>query len=163
MIVCEYFDGDNNETIKWVQHDIYSYMVYFLYKYSANRYLQDIKLAFVSPDFVPIIKNKKLFDHRVLQHHHDLIAANYRYFLAPREEYNPCPSDFDLKSFYKEAWKLYYLKEVDLLSEIDEISEQIVTAVAFENTDLGYAAEEKLTLLLLQRYVGLPQEKWRRK
>lgn len=163
MIMCEYFKGDNNETLMRVQHDIYSYMVYFLYKYSANRYLQDIKLAFVSPDFVPIIRNKKSFDHRVLQHQHDLIAANYRYFLASREEYSPFPSDFDLKGFYKEVWKKYYLKEVDLLAEIDEISEQIVTAVAFENTDRGYAAEEKLTLLLLQRYVGLPQEIWRRK
>lgn len=160
LIVGEYFDGDNNNTLKWVQHDIYSELVYWIYKYSADHFTQNIKFTFVGPDFVPILRKTKTFDHRVLQTQHDIIATNYRYLLSVHEDVS-VQVGFDLKRYYKTAWKLYFHEEAELLSNNEEIATAIATAVAYQNTDRGYKAEKELISLLLSRYSELPKEKWR--
>ncbi len=156
MWVGPVFEGDNNKTLMMVQHDIYHRLVWDLYNFSANKYLNDIKYTFVYPDFVPIIRTKESFDHRVLQVAHDIIAAYYRFILVPTHDAIIVPEDFDLKKYYEAAWKEYYLQEVAILSTIDEIAEAIVISVAYQNTDRGYEAEDKRNRLLWSRYSNMP-------
>lgn len=46
--------------------------------------------------------------------------------------------------------------ESQLLARDDQISKNIIKAVAFENKDLGYLAEENLSEHLLHRYAFVP-------
>jgi hypothetical protein len=152
MIVGCYFDGDENDTLKWVQHDEYGKMLWSLFDALASRYLLDIRYTWISPDFVPILRKIKNYDHRVLQVAHDLIAAYYRFTFCNRVDNVIIPEGFDIKDYYLAAWRAYYIQEVNLLSQLEEIAESLVTAVAYQNTDRGYQAEDNLRVLLLKRY-----------
>ena len=156
MIICDVFEGDNNETMKLIQHDTYSKLLGYLFSNSASRYLDDIKYTWVSPDFVSKIRNLKSFDHRTLQYAHDLIAAYFRFIFSDSFPSDLFPEKFDIISFFTSIWKEYYLQEVAILSKIEPIAEMIVTAVGFQNTERGYDAEDKLHELLLQRYQSMP-------
>ncbi|MDD5369408.1 MAG: hypothetical protein PHQ40_09995 [Anaerolineaceae bacterium] len=152
MNVGNSFDGDENDTLKWVQHDTYSETLWLLYRCAADHYLLNVRYTWEFPDFVPIIRNVNNFDHRVLQDGHDLIAGYYRFLFCPRPSQLPFPQGFDPKTYYLQAWKAYYFQEVGLLGEQEEIAAAIVSAVAFENTPRGYTAEGQLHQLLCHRY-----------
>jgi len=154
--MTDVFEGDNNEVMKLIQHDIYNDLLGYLFSYSASRYLDDIKYTWISPDFVPKIRNLNGFDHRTLQGAHDLIAAYFRYLLSDSFPQNLFPEKFEIINFYTIIWKEYYLQEVALLGEIEPIAEMIVTAVGFQNTERGYDAEDKLRELLKERYKLMP-------
>lgn len=156
MIVERVFENDENEYLKWVQHNIYDDLLWHLYQNAASHYLLDVQYIWVFPDFVPIIRQLKTFDHRVLQDGHDLIGAYYRFILCPHQNSVGFPDGFNAKEYYQAAWKDYYLQEVRLLGDLETIAEAIVTAVAFENTDRGLESERRLRDLLLQRYKSMP-------
>jgi hypothetical protein len=155
MIVSNYFDGDENDVLKWVQHDAYGDALTFMYRSAADRYLKDIRYTWVSPDFVPKIRHIDGFDHRVLQLAHDLVAAYYRFAFCSRLDKLDLPEDFNDKEYYLGAWRAYYRQEMGLLAQKEEIAEAILIAVAFQNTDRGYAAEDKLQALLVDRYKAM--------
>lgn len=156
MIMGESFLGDENQILKIVQQNAYSELLWFLYQSSADHYLSDIRYTWEFPDFVPILKTLKHFDHRVFQNAHDLIAAYYRFSFCPHQDPAGTPEDFNIRAYYLAAWKAYYLQETAILGTIEEFAEAIVTAVAFQNTERGYASEDKLDELLKQRYHSLP-------
>lgn len=150
-----YFDGDDVDEMQKVQLDLYSSLVWQLYHVSADRYLMDVKNTWDFPDFVPVIRNKQSFDHRVLQGAYDLIAAYYRFLFTRREGRPPFPEGFLEKEYYADAWKAYYQQEIQLLSRNDLIAEAIISAVAFENMERGYSAEDRLGQLLRDRYSSM--------
>ncbi|HNZ02103.1 MAG TPA: hypothetical protein PKJ34_12880 [Anaerolineaceae bacterium] len=156
MIMGESFLGDENKILIRVQDDAYRELIWFLYHSSAIHYLFNIRYTWVFPDFVPILRKIKTFDHRVLQNAHDLIAAYYRFSFCPHQNPAGIPEDFDIRTYYLAAWKAYYLQETAILGTIEEFAEAIATAVAFQNTERGYASEDKLDELLKQRYHSLP-------
>lgn len=156
MIIGRTFVGDDNDLLMMAQHDIYiNISVGMLFRVAANRYLLDIRYTWEYPDFVPIIRTKSTFDHRVLQTGHDIIAAYYRFLVKTINVDPPFPDGFDVKRYYTEAWKEYFSQEVELLVRNEAIAELIVSAAAFENTERGYAAEEELTKVLKERYSAM--------
>lgn len=155
MLVYPVFEGDDNQTLAWVQHNAYWKLIGSFFRYAADHYLNDIRYTWESPDFINIIRKTESFDHRVLQDAHDMVAAYYRFILAPHQDHLEITEGFDIKSYYLAAWEAYYHQEISLLSQVEEFSEAIVTAVAFQNTERGYAAEAKLREFLLQRYKAM--------
>ena len=50
MLVCDRFVGDNNETLQWVQHDVYWNVLNFLYSYPKGIYLQAVAFTGVETE-----------------------------------------------------------------------------------------------------------------
>jgi len=162
MIVSDRFVGDNNEALKWVQHDVYWNVLHFLYRYPKGIYLQAVAFTGVETELFKKIKEKDRFDHRVLQEAYEKIAAYYRYqypdkwgqlvlpFVAPDCE-NLSLEEI-LVEIYKREWTSYWYEEVRKLSEEPLIVRAILTAVVYQNTDDGYEAEDLLMELLHDRY-----------
>jgi hypothetical protein len=152
MIVGSCFNGDSNETLMLIQHDLYFPLLGLLVQYSKERYLNAIRLIGVKTELAKLVEQIKRFDHRVLQNAHDRIAAYYRFAHDNRGQ---MPLPFDNKTyedFLIEEWSTFFTEEAQKLTESDPIVIAILTAVAYENTQKGYAAEKHLLTLLDMRY-----------
>ncbi len=162
MIVSDRFEGDNNEALKCVQHDMYWPLLPFLYTYPKGIYRQAISYTGVGTELYKTIGEIENFDHRVLQEAHDKIAAYYRYQhpdklgqlvlpLAAPDCGNLSLEEI-LKEIYTREWSSYWYEEIRSISEEPLIVSAILTAVAYQNTDDGYEAEDLLLELLHDRY-----------
>ena len=152
MIVGSRFPGDDNETLMWVQHDLYGAHVAALFSYARERYLRAASLLSLRTDLSEKISAIRCFDHRVLQNAHDVIAAYYR-FAHDRGGQLPL---FDEGVSYEEqlrlSWSRYFDQEAQLLGEDDAVARAILRSVAYANTPEGYKAEDELAELLSSRY-----------
>jgi hypothetical protein len=171
MTVGDEFPGDDNEGLKRIQHDLYfsSSGVTLLCRAADRRYASAIRLLSVSSDLWEAMKqhNEKYysgcefsviegqviqrFDHRVLQSAYDMIAAAFRF--RNKDLWAPLFADLeDTKAVMMKAWLAFWPSEVRRLAENDEITKAILTAVAFQNGERGYAAEKELGVLLRSEY-----------
>ncbi len=156
------FPGDNNEALKCVQHDTCWTLLPYLATYPRSIYLQAIYYTGVDTELSKKIRGIEKFDHRVLRSAHDKIAAYYRYrhpdklgqlvfsFVAP--DCDNLSLEEILEEIYKREWCSYWYEEVRSLSEEPVIVRAILTAVAYQNTDDGYEAEDLLMELMHDRY-----------
>jgi hypothetical protein len=160
MIICPWFSGDTNRALQKVQHDLYPFVVGLLFDRPRKRYLRSAQLLGVHTFFAQKVAPITRFDHRVLQRAHDIVAADYRFFwddggqvplpLARRERY---------EDLLERRWKEFYTQEVTNLTEDDSIVVAVLTAVAFQNKDTGYDAEDRLQELLEARYSSVATAK----
>jgi hypothetical protein len=84
-----------------------------------------------------------------------MIAAYYRFEHDPRGQMPLFPEGISYEQYLEREWRAYYQREVTVLAGEDAIARMIVTAVAYENSERGYAAEDRLKYLLDQRYGDL--------
>jgi hypothetical protein len=91
------------------------------------------------------------FDHRVLQSSYDTIAAWFR-FCNPELWLPLFPCDEIMKDVNLAAWRKFWSSEVKRLIDKDEITIAILTAVAYQNREKGFAAERELNGLLRLEY-----------
>jgi hypothetical protein len=162
MIVGDRFEGDNNDVLKWVQHDLYWTLLPMLFLYMKNRYLWATSYTGVDTDLSKKIIEIDRFDHRVLQDAHDKIAAFFRYEFPDKLSQMVIPGTIPdckelnleetLKECYRREWTKYWYKEIRKLSNEPIIARAIITAVSYQNTDEGYEAEDLLLELLHDRY-----------
>lgn len=162
MIVCDRFKGDNNEALKWVQHDAYWSLLPFLFSYPKGIYRQAVSYTGVQTELYKSVRAIRKFDHRVLRSAHDKTAAYYRYqhpdklgqlvlpFVAP--DCTNLSLEEILDEIYKREWCSYWYEEVRNISKEPLIVRAVLTAVAYQNTDDGYEAEDLLMELLHDRY-----------
>ena len=171
MLVADEFLGDDNAVLKDIQHENYGteHGVALLYRASERRYTAAIRLLSVSTDLwemmkrhdetyysnmkYPVLKDEPIrcFDHRVLQSAHDTIAAAFR--SRNKDLWVPLfQEDENTKAVTKMAWLTFWSSEVERLAANDEIAKAILTAVAFQNGERGYAAEKELDRLLRSEY-----------
>jgi hypothetical protein len=176
MIISSEFPGDNNDDLKWVQHDEYmkDCGVAYLLRCAQERYGDAIRLLGVETDLwqqmrrhdelyypwsekVPQQLPIQMFDHRVLQAAHDEVAAVFRFR-------NPalCTPLFPLsEAGLKELttlWLQFWTAEVNRLVKNNRVTLAVLQAVAYQNEELGYAAERELLKLLQAEYVDLPRK-----
>ena len=167
MWVGHEFPGDDNHTLKMVQHGCYWGKVWQLFAAAKNRYVRACGLiGFETVVFKRIIKIDSL-DHRVLQGAHDKIAAYYRFAYddggqmtlfsleQPIQTYFPDSDEANYKAKLLTAWNQFYDDEVKELAEDDGIAHAILNAVLYENKPKGYEAEDELARLLKARYGDL--------
>lgn len=144
MIVSEYFKGDNNETLKWIQHDVYFNLVGYLFEYPKSKYLNAAELIDIEIPLVEKVRSVTSFDHRIFQNHHDIIAAWYRYEEDDRGQASLFPEGGSQKNHFLLGWTRFYRSTVQDLTEYNDFVRSVLTAVCYQNTSLGYLAEEKL-------------------
>ncbi len=162
MIVGDRFEGDNNEILKCIQHDLYWTLLPLLFSHMRDRYLWAIRYTEVNTVLSQRIINIDRFDHRVLQNAHDKIAAYFRYEFPDKLGQFVIPSTMPdckelrpeeaLKEYYRREWTAYWYKEISKLSDEPFIARAILAAVAYQNTEDGYEAEDLLLELLHDRY-----------
>ena len=152
MIVGNCLPGDNNDKLKWIQHDLYELSLKHLVDSAELRYLSGVRLVGVETELARRLTSKDSFDHRVLQDPHDKIAAHYRYKHDSGGQM-PLPMDgLSYEGRLKRVWFRFSMEEGERLAGIDWIARAILTAVAYQNTPQGHQAEKDLTAALREEY-----------
>lgn len=135
-----------------VQIDSYFDQIVHFYRAGANYYLLDIRYTFVFPEWLPIIKKKKSFDHRTLQGAFSKMQSFFLFLFCPEKVYKPFPEGFDRYNFYMDSWESFFRQEINILRKSEEFSENVCIAVAYQNTERGYEAENRLEEFMKNRY-----------
>ena len=165
MIVGEYFPGDDNNHVQWIQHDCYGEALAMIGKWCRNRYLSSVR----DLDIPTLIRNKALslpmngFDHRTLQLFHDFLAASFRFYNAEDLQPKlPFPGEDEEKRI-KSMWFSYLEIELERFStEHKGIVKNVMEAVCYSNPNpIGIRAEDKLAHIVINdgRYDFLSAEK----
>ncbi len=168
MIVGYSFEGDNNEFLQGIQHDLYGESLYHLVRTARYEYLDACYLINYSSDFSVGVRNITAFDHRVLQATHDMIAAWYRYKYADREAQlslplsEPSASPVEaLAETYGAQWREFWRQETDTLTSEEPFIRAILRAMVYLNSERGYQAENLLWHLLIERYDASEWHLWK--
>jgi len=160
MIVGICFAGDRNDKLKWIQHDLYDKLMVRLFTYSKARYYTAVRVLGVETELRRRVSSIKSFDHRVLQEAHDKIAAYYRFAHDPRGQM-PLPFDgLSYEEYLMRGWCMFFDGEVERLVEMDEVPRTILTAVAYQNTPVGYQSEDRLMAILTESYGNFDSARW---
>jgi len=80
MIVCTSYKDDNNENLKNIQFEMYSYSVSTIFCKAQRIYTDNFyAYLYLTEDEVQVLKNIDNYDHRLLQYAHDTLAAVFRH------------------------------------------------------------------------------------
>jgi hypothetical protein len=93
------------------------------------------------------------FDHRTIQHAHDLIAAWWRFRSGLR--YPRIPGLGPTPEQLKHDWFMWLTDELKELCKEPRYVRCVVQAAAYGNMELGYKAEDELHEFLRERYAGM--------
>lgn len=154
MIVSSCFTGDSNKWVMNLQHDVYWDILPVLLDIAHRKVRKAEALLNVAAVPSTILNHENYFDHRVLQLTHDAIAACFRFQLADQlHPQLPLFGQVDEKTRVLKMWRDFFTAEVDRLTEFPAFTRDVVTAVAFENTDEGYKAEDRLYYFVKNEYL----------
>lgn len=148
MIVGTYFDGDNDDALKWQQHVRYRDAVGII-AHAWREYFKNAAIM-LGQDAVALPER---FDHRTLQAAHDYLAAWWRWKHDRRDPY------FEgMEPVTVDDWLLWLGHEVKAWPIQAPHTIQLVVGVLLsQNTDVGYAAEDALQDELRCCYTGMPE------
>lgn len=152
MIVGKRFPGDENPILMGLQRDRSGKMIGHLFGFAKIRYFRAIQFVDVDTELAKKLRGKDGFDHRVLQEAHDIIAANFRFRFDPGGQMILPFEDTSYEEYLKISWIKFFIEEAKELAEYDITARMILTAVGYENTEIGIQAEKKLEQLLQERY-----------
>ena len=152
MIVGKRFPGDENRILKWLQHDHYGQMIGHLFGFAKIRYFRAIQFVGVDTELAKKLRGKDWFDHRVIQEAHDIIAANFRFRFDPGGQMILPFEDMNYEEYLAISWNKFFIDEAKELTKYDITARLILTAVGYENTEIGVQAEKLLEQLLRERY-----------
>lgn len=134
-------------------------MLSYLYACARDRYLKASELLGAHTELRQPVEQKMSpvrgglgFDHRVLQHAHDLIAAYFHFGIDDRGHL-PLPLEpGTYRDLLREKWIGYFQAEAEDLAAISEANVAILGAVVWANSERGMACERQLLDLLKRRY-----------
>ena len=158
VIICALFYGDDDTVLQKMQHDVYGDALSILVG-ESNRYTRFAKAMLGDDASHECWGRIHKFDHRTLQGAHDLLAAVWRYkhdYILQKEI-----PDFQLHDSSRiELLWLNWLRG-ELLSWIDNphLVCSIQLILANQNQSMGYAAEARLKLDIMNRFSYIP---WRK-
>lgn len=168
MIISSDFEGDSNDVLKDIQHDLWFHAlaeidgkvssscqyIFFVARSELVKNINACPLLFeYDLEDINEINNLDSIDHRILQYFHDQIASYYRWLI--KDEVSP--RFFNDKVLYKKYlinnWIGYLIIEINSLifSNLD-IAENIVDSVYFANEKKGYESEALLNNTLISLY-----------
>ena len=159
MIDGNCFDGDDDDAVAQLQHDVYREALRIIvstcnqYAVFARGVLNDTRHL----DWGTV----RTFDHRTLQGAHDLLAAAWRHRSDYRQPELPFEAEEAL-SHVKEHWLRWLQQEVtDWLTQ-PKLIRLVQVILTNQNTAPGYTAEVQLSLEILERFYEVPWDStWR--
>lgn len=156
MIVGCLFDGDEDTRTSWEQHDVYQTALDLIVSGCRDHVTFAVTLLELPwPERWPM---DGPYDHRTLQHAHDILAAAWRHRtdsiqLSLPFDGIPCSTAKQMN-----AWLAWLKAEVGLWHQQPRLIGQVMTILAVPNTEPGHQAEEQLVALLRERFSAIP---WR--
>jgi len=150
MIVGKRFPGDENPILMGIQRDRSGQMIVHLFGFAKTRYFRAIQFVGVDTELAKKLRGKDSFDH--LQEAHDIIAANFRFRFDPGGQMILPFEDTSYEEYLKISWIKFFIEEAKELAEYDITAKMILTAVGYENTEIGLQAEKNLGIILQERY-----------
>ena len=151
MIGSNNYSGPQNPVLVKIQHEMYWGLASYLFHYAKERYLKAGRLLGVETELSKKITRIENVDHRVLQTAHDDIAAFY--VAAVDKGQIPLFRDAEnYEEYLRREWASFFHREVREMVEVDAITNAILIAVAYENTEPEQDAESVLLQLLRSRY-----------
>ncbi len=157
MLVASIFKGDEDMEVAWLQHGVYyeawdliqrkcQALARFAHSYSGG-----------DPEECEYVTE---FDHRTLQHAHDIIAAVWRSERLPSVKqlkmhtggHNATDPDF------VGDWLNWLESEVESWIESPTLVRLVIQILRNQNTHVGYKAERELERTLFWRFSNVP---WR--
>jgi len=157
MWVGAEFPGDTNQPLKDVQFRLYGEMLVRLYSRPRDRYLDASRLVQADTELATRLRSMDGFDHRTLQDIHDMIAAWFRFAQDDGGQLRLGETDEAYQQRLAADWRTFFEGEVGNLIADDEFTRVVLVAVAFGNTERGYAAESQLREILKERYRAMRQ------
>jgi len=147
MVIGIYFDGDNDEKLKMLQHGCYYDMLREWINMAGTRRLR----YRTSPDWAEVtqmwerFREEGFFDHRSIQMPHDLIAARFR----------RVAQDLAIPDQEKEeAWYLFFKTEGTAWLVSDDYLRCFMIAVSAKDS-AGYDAEDVMIEMMRNHYQDL--------
>lgn len=159
MWITPQFDDDVDMEVASKQHDVYSDALWIivsqcnLYTEFARRLLNDTHHS----EWVTVDS----FDHRTLQHAHDLLAAVWRFRNNLRQPGLPFVSKDSLDKV-QTLWLDWLRREVTAWIDYPDRVGLVQVILANQNRPLGYRAESQLSLDIMDAYPDVPWDMKRR-
>lgn len=156
MIVGNYFDGDEDRTTAWAQHDVYGKALDIIVTGCREHVTFAIDLLGLqwpkqwTTDF--------RYDHRTLQGAHDLLAAAWRFRTNSIQPVLPFGGEDQGHEQQMGAWLSWLRSEVSSWRHQLRLIALVMTILAEQNNELGYQAEDELAERLKLRFDDVP---WR--
>lgn len=151
MIYTNVFNGDSNESLKRAQISVYGNAISKMFEVCWRQYVFAANLLQLTDAVGQRLKEITSFDHRILQDAHDIVAAYYRFEHGDNMQIclseEPCSIEQ-----YERLWIDWLNLELQALSMSPGFVRGVARAVVFQNTDLGYRAEEGVGRHLVARY-----------
>lgn len=156
MIVGSFFEGDDDSDVAWRQHDVYPDALGIMIE-TCNRLTR----------FARTVLDDKLHeswgyiarcDHRALQLAHDLLAAAWRFRYDMRQAELPLERNRECES-PEIHWLRWLRDEIEGWVWHPGLVRSIQLILAHQNRPIGYAAETRLALGILDRFPDVP---WRK-
>ena len=158
-----------NPDLRKAQQELYLELVGHLYFYPRERYLRAAQFLAVDTELCRRVKEENNCDHRILQPMHDEIAGYYDHrfntgqmSLDEVEGFSTDPpsnkwllfrtDNLPYEQKLRLRWCDYFHRQARELAEVDSVAQAILTAVAYQGTELGYDAERFALATVKARY-----------
>ncbi len=156
MIVGTYFDGDNDDVLKWQQHDRYKESL-AIFAYGCIRHYKNAAVMRGEDNSDVAANFDKLnqgFDHRTLQAAHDYLAAWWRWKKGRHDPYLE-----GMEPVTVENWLDWLRQEVETWpTNAPIIVHNVMRVLLNQNTEAGYEAEDQIQVELKNYYRGMPEK-----
>ena len=153
MIVGSFFHGDDDKVLARTQHDIYGDACGILIS-SCNRFTRFSKAVLNDTGHVDWGQIES-FDHRTLQHAHDLLAAVWR-CENPSQQQKLRLLNTHKESSPKLLWIDWLRKELSAWIDHPHLVRSVQLILANQNKPIGYAAEFRLCTDIVDRFHSVP-------
>lgn len=154
MIVGRYFDGDDDMDTAWDQHGVY-YEALRLIAEGCNSQL-NFAMQLLEIQGPQRWGRDLRFDHRTLQHAHDLLAAAWRFRTDSVQPCLPFDGQEATGAERMEAWLSWLRAEVSTWQWKPRLIQLVMQILAEQNREPGYRAEDELHSLLRRRFPDVP-------
>lgn len=155
MIVGSFFEGDVDMEVAGKQHDVYPQALGIIVS-RCNLYAEFARFVLDDTDHREWGRIDR-FDHRTLQHAHDLLAAVWRF----RHDYRQLALPFMRKEPLDEAprlWLDWLRREVEGWIHYPERVRLVQLILTNQNERRGYMAEAELSLYIIDGFTDVPWE-----
>lgn len=159
MWVGREFSEDDNETLKIIQHDVYSTSP--IASKCIDVFVRSCETISQFDILYDKMRELKSFDHRTLQEAHDHIAAYFRF--SCKELHLPLIKDEEKYThMLRQKWQGFYDRETSEIANVPCINQSVILILAHQNKDIGMYAETVLSYHLNGRYGKAFQEQCKR-
>lgn len=149
MILASCYSGDDNHVLKDAQFSEYPKNVHNIFLVAKSIYLYSCDVLDMKTEVSTILEAKSTFDHRVLQDAHDTMAAYYRFSYDDGVQLDLIDPVLTKEEQYLINWNSWFDNELkQIMGTNSQLVRSVNEAIAFENTERGYNAEDKIIEIL---------------